>query len=284
LDRLGKILNESGSDCYAWVLMDNHFHLLLRTGEVPLAKTMNRLLTSFATRFNLRHQRSGHLFQNRYKSIVIHEERYLATLIAYIHLNPIRAGLISTMADLSGYRWSGHRAMIGVERYSWQDRDFVLDCLGGRQAYLDYLHAVVNQDISNLDGGGAKRRHAIDRQPNTENDARSNDDRILGSPTFVKSLSKLKDNGDQDQRHTDVDGLLAAVCEYFDVTQVEMRSRARSKRLGQARAIFATLAAKNGLAGVEIAKTLNISPPAVTKAMARGKPLLTGTSLTKLTK
>ncbi|MDD2320493.1 MAG: transposase [Geobacteraceae bacterium] len=90
VDRFDRLLVETETDCYAWALIPNHFHLLLRCKCVELSRFMRRLLTGYAVYFNLRHNRSGHLFQNRYKSIFCEEESYLLELIRYIHLNPHR--------------------------------------------------------------------------------------------------------------------------------------------------------------------------------------------------
>ena len=97
LDRMGGIIHETHTICYAWALIPNHFHLLLRTGQVPIATFMMRLLTGHAGYFNKRHRRSGHLFQNRYKSILCQEEPYLLELVRYIHLNPLRASIIQDL-------------------------------------------------------------------------------------------------------------------------------------------------------------------------------------------
>ncbi len=113
LDRLGIILEETQTQCYAWALIPNHFHLLLRTGHTPLSKVMRRLMTGYAVTFNKRHKRSGHLFQNRYKSIVCEEDAYLLELIRYIHLNPLRAGLANDLKELDKYPWTGHSAILG---------------------------------------------------------------------------------------------------------------------------------------------------------------------------
>ena len=83
LERLGSVLAETDTPCYAWALMANHFHLLLRTGNAPVSKVMGRLLTGYAGGFNRRHGRSGHLFQNRYKSILCDEDTYLLELVRY---------------------------------------------------------------------------------------------------------------------------------------------------------------------------------------------------------
>ena len=113
LERFAVILDETQTQCYAWALIPNHFHLLLRIGPTPLSKVMRRLMTGYAVTFNKRHKRSGHLFQNRYKSVVCEEDAYLLELIRYIHLNPLRAGLVKDLKELDKYPWTGHSAILG---------------------------------------------------------------------------------------------------------------------------------------------------------------------------
>lgn len=113
LDRLSGLLEETETGCYAWALIPNHFHLLLLPRRLELAILMRRLLTGYAVTFNLIHQRVGHLFQNRYKSIVCDKENYLLELVRYIHLNPIRSGLVKTIEELDRYPWSGHSVLMG---------------------------------------------------------------------------------------------------------------------------------------------------------------------------
>jgi len=113
LERLAIILEETQTQCYAWAFIPNHFHLLLRTGPTPLSKLMRRLMTGYAVTFNKRHKRSGHLFQNRYKSIICQEDPYLLELIRYIHLNPLRAKLVQDLKELDKYPWTGHSAILG---------------------------------------------------------------------------------------------------------------------------------------------------------------------------
>jgi len=113
LERLAVILEETQTQCYAWSLIPNHFHLLLRTGQIPLSKVMRRLMTGYAVTFNMRHRRSGHLFQNRYKSVVCEEDAYLQELTRYIHLNPLRAGLVKDLNELDEYQWAGHSVILG---------------------------------------------------------------------------------------------------------------------------------------------------------------------------
>ena len=112
LERLGDILAETQTSCFAWALIPNHFHLLLKTGASPISMVMRRLLTGYAVSFNSRHGRYGHLFQNRYKSIVCQEDPYLLELVRYIHLNPLRAGLVNDLRSLDTYRYSGHAVIL----------------------------------------------------------------------------------------------------------------------------------------------------------------------------
>ncbi len=101
--RLAQLAGQGALMIYAWALLPNHAHLLLRTGARPLARSMRSLLTGYAGAFNRRHHRVGHLFQNRYKSVVVEEEPYLLELVRYLHLNPLRAKLVQTLRALDRY-------------------------------------------------------------------------------------------------------------------------------------------------------------------------------------
>jgi len=114
LDRLSTLVLESSIQCMAWAIVPNHTHLLFRTGDVPLSTFMRRLLTGYAVNFNRCHKRHGHLFQNRYRSILCQEESYLLELVRYIHLNPLRAKLVRGLGELDTYRYAGHSALMGT--------------------------------------------------------------------------------------------------------------------------------------------------------------------------
>jgi REP element-mobilizing transposase RayT len=94
VSRMGRLAEKTGTKVLAWVLMDNHVHLLMFSGHEGISKFMRRLLTGYAIRYNLKYHRSGYLFQNRYKSVVCEEEPYLMELVRYIHLNPLRAEVV----------------------------------------------------------------------------------------------------------------------------------------------------------------------------------------------
>ncbi|MGD8658157.1 MAG: transposase, partial [Desulfobacterales bacterium] len=130
LNRLDRIVSETETGCYAWVLMGNHVHLLLKTGLAPIATVMRRLLTGYAVSFNRRHRRYGHLFQNRYKSFLCEEDLYLKELVRYIHLNPLRANAVKDLKMLNTYRWCGHSTLMGRAEAGFQDAAYVLKLFG----------------------------------------------------------------------------------------------------------------------------------------------------------
>ena len=144
LKRLSFLLGETETTCLAWALMPNHFHLLLRPRTGKLSTVMRRLLTSYAVYFNKRHDRVGHLFQNRYKSIVCDEESYLLELIRYIHLNPLRSGIVKDMEELAHYPWSGHAVLMGRKTLPGQEIGEILSRFDkqphiARHDYRDFL-------------------------------------------------------------------------------------------------------------------------------------------------
>jgi REP element-mobilizing transposase RayT len=101
LERLARQITEGLGSCLGWTLMPNHVHLLLRTGERPLSEAMRRLNTGYARAFNLRHRRSGYLFQGRFPSILVEDDGYLRVVPRYIRLNPIRGKLLSSLDALA---------------------------------------------------------------------------------------------------------------------------------------------------------------------------------------
>src|SRR3989304_7601895 len=146
--RLGELAAASGTPIYAWALMSNHAHILLSSGVLGLAPFMRRLLTRYAVNYNLRYRRHGHLFQNRYKSIVCDGGSYFAELVRYIHLNPLRVKLVRDIKALENYPYCGHGAILGKVSYDWQDRHSVLAQFGGSEgAGQGAYHRIVVDSI-----------------------------------------------------------------------------------------------------------------------------------------
>jgi len=113
LSRLDRLVPELGFLVFTWVLIPNHAHFALQTGPVPLPRLMARLATGYAVMFNRRHQRVGHLLQNRYRSRLVEDDRDLLGVIRYIHGNPLRAGLVPSAEALGSFPWCGYAALTG---------------------------------------------------------------------------------------------------------------------------------------------------------------------------
>jgi len=204
LERLGNILCETQTLCYAWALLPNHFHLLLRTGNTPISTVMRRLLTGHAISYNRRHGRCGHLFQNRYRSILCDEQPYFLELVRYIHLNPLRANIVKNLNELDSYPFSGHSYVMGKLSNDWQDTNLVLELFGSmvmsaRKRYHEFVSKGIEQGKrSDLVGGGLVRsmggwsevkKHQKEQVP------MKGDERILGNSAFVsRILSQAEEN------------------------------------------------------------------------------------------
>lgn len=197
LSRLAEQCEAEALKAYAWALLSNHLHLLLRTGNRPIFVSMRKILTGYVVRFNRRHQRQGHLFQNRYKSIICEEDPYLLELTRYIHLNPLRAGIVGNVKELGRYPWTGHSAIVGIVKRDWQETKEILRYFGRRRKtavkrYIGFLEEgnslgrrpeLVGGGLLRSVGGWSEvvsmRRRGV---------GMASDERILGSGGFVERV------------------------------------------------------------------------------------------------
>lgn len=125
---LAAMVEQYGVLCHAWVLMDNHYHLLLETPTPNLSLALRHLNGVYTQGFNRRHRRVGHLFQGRFKAIIVEKEAYLIELCRYVVLNPVRAGAVK---DPAGYRWSSYRPTAGLTAApGWLTVDWLLGQFG----------------------------------------------------------------------------------------------------------------------------------------------------------
>jgi REP element-mobilizing transposase RayT len=288
LDRLGTILSESSTACYAWVLMTNHVHLLLKTGLTPIATVMRRLLTGHAVQFNRRHKRHGHLFQNRYKSILCEEDAYLLELIRYLHLNPIRAEIVKDLNALKFYRYCGHSVIMGKTEHEWQDIDYVLGLFGksygaARRAYSAFVaKGVLMGRRPDLVGGGLLRSvggWSALKGLRGGGIRHKGDERILGSSDFVKRvLKKANEQLDQKSRlqasGIDLKYLIDKVASYYEIESEDLRTASKESTITLARRMLCYLAARKLMFScIEVARELNISTTAVSRAAKIGRRL-----------
>jgi len=284
LTRLGIILTETSTCCYAWALISNHVHLLLRTGTAPIATVMRRLLTWYAQQFNRRRKRHGYLFQNRYKSFLCETDPYLLELVRYIHLNPIRAGIVKNMETLDKYPRTGHAAIMGRAKHEWQDTDSILSLFGqkvpsARKAYRSFVEEGISQGRRpDLTGGGLLRSvggWTVLKEIRKDGPRVISDERILGSSDFVASVLKhAQEDYKKRTNAKDVDlaVLVALVANRLSVDESIVKSTVKQRAASQARAIIAHLAVDRlRISGTELSKHLNVSPSAISKLASRGR-------------
>lgn len=289
IDRLSSLLPETRTLCYAWSFLPNHAHFLLRSGPRGIAILMRRLLTGYAVGFNLRHRRHGQLFQNRYKSILCEEAPYLQELVRYIHLNPLRAKLVSDLRELDRFPYSGHSALMGMKPRPWQETEYVLGYFGGkaslaRRRYRAYVEAgIVLGKRQDLVGGGLIRSLGGWTEVKGERarvlDRIKGDERILGGSDFVTAaLAEANERLDRRYRlratGCDLNKLAAKLAEMFHMGAGLLLSKGRQRAQVEARSLLCHWAVRElGMTVTELARVFGMTPSAVTYAVRRGRLL-----------
>jgi REP element-mobilizing transposase RayT len=285
LARVAALAEQGSWTVYAWALLPNHAHLLVRTGTRPLPRCMRSLLTGYAGAFNRRHKRIGHLFQNRYKSIVVEEEPYLLELVRYLHLNPLRAKVVPDLRRLTRYPWTGHSALLGTVSRPWQDTQTILAQFGptvprARTAYQAFLAAGRPQGRRpELQGGGLLRSQGGWRgvtELRRGREAYQGDARILGSTEFVAQLQRAAEPATPRPRARPLAVLVARVCRAVGIAPSALPGPGRGARVSRARAGVAYLWCRvAGQSGRGLATAWACSHQAISAAARRGEALAT---------
>ena len=288
LERLGNILKETSTPCYGWALIPNHFHLLLRTGKVPITNVMRRLLTGYAVSFNRRHRRYGHLFQNRFKSILCQENIYLKQLVRYIHLNALRAKIVAEYKELLKYPYSGHSAIMGKVKREFQQVDYVLRFFGdkvstARRHYNQFVkNGIVKGRQPQLVGGGLLRSiggwHALKAMDRLQLHIKG-DERILGDSEFVeKVLAEQKEQFERRYRLQslgyNIDRVVEKVAEILKIDAKDIWKPGNQPLRVRARSLVCFwVVTELGMSGTSVGKFLRLGQPAVSRAVRRGEKL-----------
>ena len=289
LERLGNITAQTSTSCYAWALIPNHAHLLLQTGSVPISSIMRRLLTGYAVSFNRRHRRHGKLFQNRYKSILCQEDPYLLELVRYIHLNPLRAKLVTDFDELNKYPYAGHSVLAGKRKNDWQDVDYVLSYFAkrkgtARKRYLEHVSIGIEKGRRpDLVGGGLIR--SLGGWSEVKNlqkgdHRQKGDERILGDSEYVLEVLRQAQEGFERKYELKAKGygldvLARRVAELFDINPDEIYLAGKYRKRVQARSVFSYWAVRElGETATSLAKKIGISQPAVSMSVERGEKIV----------
>ena len=279
---LEELVKDGSMEIYAWSLLPNHFHLLCKTGKRPLPSSLRRLLTGYAVNFNLRHRRHGHLFQNRYKSIVCQEDTYLTELVRYIHLNLVRAGVVKDLGELNECPWSGHGALMGMAGREWQNREYVLSHFGrgrrGRRNYFKFMEEGLSLGRKpELVGGGLIRSlggwsSVLALRKRGEKQAF--DQRILGEGEFVERILSEADEKANNlfrigRKRERLEALGERVCKDHGVSLKELRSGSRRHAVVEARQELSRLGImEHGYTGAEIARYLGVTTSCITRPLS----------------
>lgn len=247
LERLSRYRKRYGYTVHAYCLMPNHVHLLLESSQQPLSKFMQGLQQSYSQYFNLSHRKVGHVFQGRYKAIVCEKDEYLLELVRYIHLNPVRSGLVQ---EPGRYRYSGHREYAEGKASAVMDPRKVLGMLGGKARY----RAFVRDGISE---GHKEEYYQVE------------DQRFLGSEGFGEKLREEQEEP-RPKRRKSLELVIKVLSEKLGTGVAELRSADRSWAVSKARTTIGyVLVRRQGYGLGEVAKYMGRDPATVGTLLGR---------------
>ncbi len=237
--------------CYAYSLMPNHIHLLIEEDNTPLPRIMQGINQSYTQYFNARYEKVGHLFQGRYKAILVDKDRYLLILVRYIHLNPVRALLVKRPED---YPWSSYSDYICEEEKSFVESKFVLSLFSKRkkqaiEKYKRFIEEGLEDEIeSNFENGP-----------------------FIGDEEFTeKFLSKLSYKNMKNQSRPSLNHIETLVAHHFKISEQLLHIKSRERRLFKIRGLIGYLASKYAnINQKEIAKYFNRSASTTCHAIRR---------------
>jgi REP element-mobilizing transposase RayT len=225
---------------HGFCCMTNHSHLVIQTSDIPLSQIMQNLSLRYTKWINYTQSRTGHVFQGRYKALLLDADAYLLELVRYIHLNPVRAQMTASPDD---YPWSGHRSYLGKEVLPWLTTDLVLSMFSSdiKKARRDYASFVA-------EGIGDARRD--------EFHSGTFEGRILGDDIFTdEALRRANQPQVLDYSLSD---LLDVVCRRFGITEEQLKFPGKARPYAEARALIALFVLEMpGLSLTELGRMLN---------------------------
>ena len=239
-----------GHRVHGFCLMGNHVHLLIQVADVPLSQVMQNLSFRYTGWINRRHRRTGHLFQGRYKALLVDADAYLLELVRYIHLNPVRARMVS---DPAAYRWSGHRAYLGLDTIPWLHTDWVLGQFARRLATCRKHYAAFV--AAGMEEGYRSEFHVG-----------SADTRVLGDDDFLAEVGDTPLEG----LPPSLDVIIERVCARYGTNEVALGEPSRVRRFAAARAMIGWLAMRTETASLtEVSRRFHRDVTTMSKQVRR---------------
>jgi len=237
LDRLDHYRAKFDVRIYAYCLMPNHVHLLLESGSDPLGKFMQGLQQSYTQYFNRRYRKVGHLFQGRYKAIICDRDKYLLALLRYIHLNPVRAGLVEQPED---YVYSGHRSYLSDTVAKIIKSGQILELLGGKKAYEKFVMDGMSEDHN-------EEYYGVE------------DQRFLGDEGFAEEISREAGEKQQPKKKKSIEADLKEIARRLDTTPERLRGADRRWEVSAKRAkAVISLVREQGHTVSQVARLLQV--------------------------
>lgn len=234
------VVEKFGCRVHGFCFMTNHAHLVVQTGDISLSRIMQSLSLRYTKWINYTQSRTGHVFQGRYKALLLDADIYLMELVRYVHLNPVRAKMVISPDD---YPWSGHHGYLGKEVLPWLTTDWVLsifstDIQKARKGYADFV----------ADGIREERR--------VEFHSGTCEGRILGGDNFTDEAF-LKANQRHDHQYR-LDDIVDVVCHRYGITIEQLNASGKARPYSEARAVVVLLAQESKeLSLTELGKMLN---------------------------
>ena len=245
LKRLAKSLLNSGHRCITFNLMDNHYHLFVRSSEKPLSSLMRPLNSGYARWYNKKNKRQGYLFQSPFKSLLCQNSHHLSELIRYIHLNPLRANLINSYPNLSDWKWSGHNLLLNNANAigaDFVDRKTMLDLFSQNENdALKMYHQYMLEGIDNSNmrvSGWLPKTEQIELVR-----AQKGGSAVIGDLHFVRNAMENNPIGLRHlHRKEDYSDVLRSIaleaCHKFNITLDDLKTRGRKNTRSRAREYF----------------------------------------------
>jgi REP element-mobilizing transposase RayT len=214
---------------HAFCLMSNHVHLAIQVADIPLSRIIQNLSFRYTRWINWRKSKLGHLFQGRYKAVLVDADAYLLELTRYIHLNPVRAGIVKEPED---YLWSGHRAYLGREVIPWLTTDWVLSQFSKKESSARKSYGQFIQE-------GKRGNYRKECHVGSETDSR-----VLGDDEFI---DRVLEKEEQRPRHrVSLERIIQEVCKSFSLEEGEFLVSGRDQRVSRARGMAAWLVKEYG--------------------------------------
>lgn len=248
---IDELLPEHGHQIHAYCWMSNHVHLALQSSDEPIAQFIAALAGRYAKLSNHKLGRSGHLFERRYRAILVQADAYLLELVRYIHQNPIRAGMVACLSD---YPWCSHGAYLGGVKPSWLTVDWVLRMfdqseVAARQAYSVFLTRRPSPSMRDRMSAGNR-----------------SDGRIIGDDHFQTAIAKHH-KPSPSSRLTE---LVQDICDQHGVMPEQLATPSRSRLNSDIRADIGNAAIEQNIARIsDVARFFNRSSSGLSRAMAK---------------